>query len=137
MPPDRQKGRRAYDSPNVVDLGSLTDITQAHDLFFGSAMSHANNMAMSNPVGGGTSTPTSGVAGVTSTNTPGAPGGAEPGAAGGVGAAGGASGGGGGAGAGHGELPFTGYSLTTVAALGSALSAAGVALRRAVSGFRR
>ncbi|HKP91594.1 MAG TPA: hypothetical protein VJT75_16630 [Thermoleophilaceae bacterium] len=53
------------------------------------------------------------------------------------GGAGGGSGGGGSGGGGGGQLPFTGLAVGAMAAVGSGLTAAGTALRRALRERRR
>jgi hypothetical protein len=116
--------------PRLTDLGGLTELTQSIDLFFGPSQSGAHDLSFSgvlgNGGGGGTNIPASGSAGPPGTaSTPVSSGGLGPGGVGGggTGATGGA----------HGQLPFTGYSLPAVAAVGSMLSAAGVAVRRALA----
>jgi hypothetical protein len=122
--------------PRLTDLGSLVELTRSSDLFFGHALSGSNDLGFSASV-----TPT-GHSGSTVMTAEGTIGGANVGPTGeplsaaspsGAGSAGGALGA---AGAG-GQLPFTGYSITIVAALGSALSAAGVAIRRKLTRSER
>jgi hypothetical protein len=109
--------------PQLTDLGGLTELTESIDLFFGPAQGGAHDLSFSGliPGGGdigGSTTPVN----TQGTTSPG-PGAGSPGG----GAGGGATGS-----VGHGELPFTGYSLPVVAAVGSMLSAAGLAIRRAL-----
>jgi hypothetical protein len=122
-----QLGGSGWVEPRVTDLGGLTELTQSVDLFFGPSQSGLNDLSFSGVTPSGTvdSGATVPSAQDTSSSGPG------PGPSGGGGPGGGA-GGASGPGPAHGELPFTGYSLGAVAAVGSMLSAAGVAIRRSL-----
>jgi alkaline phosphatase len=110
--------QRRYGPPRVYDYGSLTEITADLHPVVGAG---ASDLSFSSPYPHGVAS---------------GGGGYDPGGGGGVGGAsasgGGSSGGGGGhgGGGGGGSLPFTGLAVGAVAAAGSALTAAGAALRR-------
>jgi hypothetical protein len=111
-----------YVAPAVFDYGRLVDMTAAVHPLMGAQVS---DLSFSSPLspGGiaeGGSDPT-GTAGTVASN------GGNP--SGGGTSGGGTSGGGGSHGGGH--LPFTGLAAGAVAGIGSALAAAGGALRRA------
>jgi hypothetical protein len=131
MSPHGSLGR--YAAPQVVDYGTLVEITAFPHLLLGTA--GVSDLTFSSP------------------NTPGGPGelpgatsgsisdGVDPGTAGTLAttgtagggtqsAGGGAPGGGPSGGGGHGQLPFTGVAVGAIAAVGSGLAAAGGALRR-------
>jgi hypothetical protein len=122
--------------PRLTDLGGLTELTQSIDLFFGPSQSGVHDLSFSGvdtsgAGAGGTGTPAHAATGTTPASS-----GVPP--AGGTGPAGsGIPAGTGATGAAHGQLPFTGYSATGIAAIGAALSAAGVAIRRALSSSRQ
>jgi hypothetical protein len=120
--------------PRVTDLGGLVELTRSSDLFFGHAMSGANDLGFStavNPNNPHSTVFTSeGTVGSASSGPAAGTSGSPGGLSGAAGAAGSGAGGGG-------QLPFTGYSVTIVAAMGSALSAAGVAIRRALGRYER
>jgi hypothetical protein len=113
--------QRPYGPPRIFDYGSLLEITAELHPVVGAS---GTDLSFSSPYPHGVA---------------GGGGGYDPGlASGGVGGAsasgGGSSGGGGGhgGGGGGGSLPFTGLAVGAVAAAGSALTAAGAALRRYV-----
>jgi hypothetical protein len=134
---------RTYAPPVVLDLGDLTALTRSSHLVLGQA--GISDLSFSSPNGGvgGVSASDPGIArggaggdttgGGDFTGTAGGGGGAGGVAAGGGTGGGGAGGGGGGGG---GKLPFTGFAAGAAAAIGSALVAGGVTLRRLV-GRRR
>jgi hypothetical protein len=133
--------------PRITDLGGLTELTQSVDLFFGPSHGGVHDLSFSGVNGasgasgaGGPASGAGGAIGGTGTPTPGTttPASSAPPSAGtGPASAGGIPAGTGATGAAQGQLPFTGYSATGIAALGSALSAAGIAVRRALRPGRR
>jgi hypothetical protein len=148
---DDAHGRGAYVEPTVTDFGDLVELTAFDQVLYGrTADGRAGDLSFSGSVGGGGSTGSTGTttgAGtgngtVLTAGTPSAgvspdvtgatvttPAGSSPGSA-GTGGGGAGSGGSGGAAGGGSSLPFTGYSLGAVAAVGSALVGAGAGLRR-------
>jgi hypothetical protein len=125
-----------YIGPRLSDYGGLAAMTAATELLYPGMTREQRDLTFSSAHGGtgsvlGTSdtSPTGNDQGTLDAIT-GTTGGATDsgGAAGAGGAAGGGSGGG--SGAAGGKLPFTGLPLVTVGAVGSALVAAGAALRR-------
>jgi hypothetical protein len=110
-----------YWPPYVKDYGDLRRVTGAVHLLLGAAPT-AQDLSFSSPDG----SVSSGVAGATASSEPTN----GTGAANGSGTTGGGGAGGGGGGGGKG-LPFTGLEVGVVAAVGSALTATGAALRRA------
>jgi hypothetical protein len=151
--------KREYAGPWLVDYGGLEELTgMVHPMFGTVTNDGVHDLSFSGTGGGSTQTtgggdapqggsPAGGVLSLESTST-GAnpngsptPGGPESGIeganatnplGGGGGSASGASGGGSsGTGAGS-SLPFTGFAAGVVAAVGTAITTAGVALRRAV-----
>jgi hypothetical protein len=128
-----------YAPPRVVDYGTLVEITAAVHLLMGAT--DISDLSFSGPLipGGGGET-----AGGTSSGSGGGEygilngsggGGSDPssgvGSGGGGGGASGSGSGGGGGGGGGGHLPFTGFAAGAAVAIGSGLTAAGAALRRA------
>jgi hypothetical protein len=146
------QGRETYAAPTVVDFGSLLELTSTTHLLLGSdGESQLRDLSFSGSDAGGTST--TGAGGVTASSTPagtaatgatpapgqtvggqtiGPSGSATPGATPGVA---GTTTGGGAAGVGPGgeSLPFTGFPAAAAAGIGSAMVAAGAAIRRLVS----
>ena len=120
--------RPEYQRPRIADYGGLRRITAAFNPVLGHLGAHDlsfSTEATDPPLAGGATgqDPTSARGEVASGSAGGGTGG---------GAAGGGAGGGGGHGGGGGNLPFTGLALGAVAAVGSGLTAAGAALRRAL-----
>jgi hypothetical protein len=113
--------------PRVTDLGSLVELTRSSELFFGPAMSHAHDLSFSSAV-----TPNHHDVTIAASGAPLGAGGTPS-----AGAGAGATTAAGGAAAGGAQLPFTGYPLTTAAALGGTLAAAGVAIREKLERTRR
>jgi hypothetical protein len=105
-----------YRPPSIRDYGTLARMTASFHPLLGQVT--GQDLSFSDP-----NVPKHGVA---SGGGSGGGGGSDP-----TGSGSGAGGGGGGAGGGK-ELPFTGLAVGAVAAAGSALTAAGGALRRAV-----
>lgn len=148
---DDAHGRGAYVEPTVSDFGDLVELTAFDHVLYGRAADgRAGDLSFSGSVSGGGSTGAPGAttaAGtgsgpVSTAGTPSAgvspnvtgatvttPGSSSPGSA-GAGGGGAGLGGSGGAAGGGSSLPFTGYSLGAVAAVGSALVGAGAGLRR-------
>jgi hypothetical protein len=128
-----------YAPPRVVDYGTLVEITAAVHLLMGAT--DISDLSFSGPLipgaGGeaaGGSGSGSGGGGEYGTLTSSGSGGSDPSSGVGSGGGGGASGsgsGGGGGGGGGGHLPFTGFAAGAAVAIGSGLTAAGAALRRA------
>jgi hypothetical protein len=126
-----------YAPPRVVDYGTLVEITAAVHLLMGAT--DISDLSFSGPLipgaggeaAGGTSSGSGGGEyGILSGS---GSGGSDPSSgvgSGGGGASGSGSGGGGGGGGG-GHLPFTGFAAGAAVAIGSGLTAAGAALRRA------
>jgi hypothetical protein len=114
-----------YRPPNVKDYGDLRRVTGAVHLLLGAAPA-AQDLSFSSPDG----SVSSGVGGVSAGSGPTSGTAAANGAGTSGGGAGGGTGAGGGGGGGKG-LPFTGLEVGVVAAVGSALTATGAALRRA------
>jgi hypothetical protein len=133
--------RVAYTRPNVKDYGDLLKLTGDLGMLHvgiggpvlmavSTATSPGGAVAGDSQAGSGQvpaagQTPASGQLPAADT------GGANPGnGVAGTGSSGGGGGGSGGGGGGGGNLPFTGLALGAVAAVGGALSAAGVGIRR-------
>ena len=145
-----RQGMRKYAGPRIADYGGLEEITAVISPIFGTSTHDVHDLSFSTSAGGTTTTttgggdtanPTSALLPSSATNTPTGttPSGTQGPEAGGVSPAsatnplGGGSGGASGGGAGGGKsLPFTGFEVGPVAALGTMLTSAGVALRRAV-----
>jgi hypothetical protein len=117
-----------YTPPQVRDYGTLLELTAAVDVNFVGVATNVVMAAMSNPMGNPHATDPSlqsgGAGGVI---------GGGGGSGGGAGGAGGGGGGGvadllGGGGAG-GKLPFTGFPVVLLAAIGAMVASAGAALR--------
>jgi hypothetical protein len=147
---DRSTG---YERPALVDYGDLARITADVSVFTGQA--RTTDLSFSPPAGsagavagagggGGDGAPAGVLPGTLAAGTGGAPhghGGAADtlgsgdslgGVASGGGSGGGTGAGGAGSGSGGGALPFTGFVVATVGALGAGLAASGATLRRAL-----
>jgi hypothetical protein len=122
-----------YATPQVVDYGTLVEITAAPHLLLGATGIHDLTFSSPNTPGSGGELPgTSHGSVVDGVDSP--SGGTlnatfDPGAGGTSGTGGTAGGSSSGA---HGQLPFTGVEAGAIAAVGSGLAAAGGALRRKV-----
>jgi hypothetical protein len=138
---------QGYAPPEVRDYGDLVALTKADTTLLHLGLSSTGIAAASAPVppgGGGTvTTPEAPLGGELPGGTEGGslPGGGAPAGGGdsgatlggdGSGGDGGGSGGDSGGGDG-GSLPFTGFAVAVVGAIGSGMSAAGLALRRRLS----
>jgi hypothetical protein len=140
---------QGYAPPVVRDYGDLVALTEANAtmLHVGIGTGVGIN-AVSTPTtpgggagggntGGSTDTPVGetlpATGGEGSTPGGGAGGGSLGAAAGGGSGGSGGGGSGGGSGGSGGDLPFTGFAVAVIGALGSGMTAAGLALRRAVS----
>jgi hypothetical protein len=128
---DGKPAGRAYACPTIRDYGDLVQLTgdvgMLHVGIGGPMIAQIS----------GAASPAGGLACATAgdgTDPATADSGDSPGSVGGTlgttGSGGGSGGGGSGGGGGGGHLPFTGLALGAIAAAGSGLSAAGVALRR-------
>jgi len=118
-----------YSRPQVRDYGTLLELTAAVDVNLVGAMGNVVMAAMSNPLG----SPRASDPSLQSGGVGGALGGGASGGAGG-GAGGGGGGGGGlgsllGGGGGGGKLPFTGFPVVLLAAIGAMVASAGAVLR--------
>ena len=113
-----QGSHAQYHPPVIADYGTLTRMTASFHPFLAQVAGQDLSFSTPDP-----NTPIHG--GVQSGGQSGT-GGSDPSGS------GGGSGNGGGGGGGGGHLPFTGLAVGAVAAVGSGLSAAGAALRRAV-----
>lgn len=127
----------------TADSGMMLDLARTSLGFVGVA---ASTPLVPGGGGGGASTPGTDAGGVLgsaepgTTTTPGSPGTSDPGevlrenasgsAPGGSDPGGAAGSSGGGSGGGDGRLPFTGFAVIAVAAVGAAATGAGVTLRR-------
>ena len=100
-----------YTRPQVVDYGTLLDLTADIDVNFTGALTHMALAAMSSPIGLGGETDVGGTEGR---------------------GVGGALGSGLGGGGGGGNLPFTGFPTFLVAMFGAALLSLGAAIRAGV-----
>ena len=118
-----------YTAPQVKDYGTLLELTAHIDVNFVGAAANVVMAAMSTPIGGG------GVANNPSISH------AASGGVGGVGAHGGGGGGGGllsaAGGGGGGKLPFTGFPVVLLAAVGAMVASLGAVLRAMVRRPRR
>jgi hypothetical protein len=113
-----------YRPPSIADYGTLAGMTASFHPLLGQAGAQdlSFSMALHDP------DYSSGTGGVVDSGGGGGGGGSDP-----TGGSGGGGGGAGGGGGGGGErLPFTGLAVGAMAAVGSGLTAAGTALRRAV-----
>jgi hypothetical protein len=122
-----------YTAPQVKDYGTLLELTAHIDVNFVGAAANVVMAAMSSPIGGG-----GGVADNPSISH------AASGGVGGVSAHGGGTGGGGGGllsaargGGGGGKLPFTGFPVVLLAAVGAMVASLGAVLRAMVRRPRR
>ena len=114
-----------YSAPQVRDYGTLLDVTAHIDVNFVGAVANVVIAAMSSPLGGG-----GGGGGAVDPNH-------ASGGIGGVSARGGGGGGitkllGGGGGGGGGKLPFTGFPVVLLAAVGAMFASLGATLRALV-----
>jgi hypothetical protein len=140
---------QGYAPPRVRDYGDLVALTSADASLLHVGIGGASVSQVSSPI-----TPGGGGGGGSSNTSPNSSfgdtlpasgggdnggaggsggGGGTLGAAGGGGAGGSGGGGSGGGGGGGSGLPFTGFAVGMVAAVGSGMTAAGVALRRRLS----
>ena len=133
-----------YAPPVVRDYGDLVSLTKANAVMFHVGLGGVGDAGSSTPTtpggGGGGTTPTGispatpGGATLPATeggggSTPGGLAGTPLGASAGGGSGGGGAGGSGGGHGGGGALPFTGFAVAVIGALGSGMAATGVALR--------
>jgi hypothetical protein len=120
-----------YSRPQVRDYGTLLELTAAVDVNLVGAMGNVVMAAMSNPLGSPVATDPSNYSGGGGVLGGGAGGGGAGGGGAGHGSGGGIAGlfGGGGP---SGKLPFSGFPVVLLAAIGAMMASAGAILRAMV-----
>jgi hypothetical protein len=127
----RQGSLSGYEAPQVVDYGTLVEMTASAHILLGQAgISDMSFSSPQTPSGGGEP---GGAEGPTALGSTSLTNGSDPGGSSGT-SPGGSSGssGGGSSGGGGGHLPFTGLAAGVVGVAGTVLTTSGAALRRAV-----